>query len=97
MTVVTAYLENARSVTVSLLQKRVARCGPSLLSAHNLRNILMRRLGVGCNTAKLLVAHIGEHLISRGILKQWDSVGRGDIYRINVEKLREHESEEVVR
>jgi len=97
MTVVPASLEKAKTETLSLLQDRVARSDECPLSTHNLRNILVRRLDVGGNTAKLLVMHIVKHLTRRGILERWDSVGRGTIYRVNVEKLRELTDEDMVR
>ncbi len=90
------YLEKTQAVTASAIQRQVARCNESLISTHNLRSVLVRRLEVGVNTARLLVVHIVDHLTSRGILEEWDRVGKGDIYRINVERLCELTDEDVV-
>ena len=87
MTTVTVHLENAKTEAMSLLQHRVAKYGPSLLSTHNLRSVLARRLDVSVNTARLLVVHIVDYLASQGVLEEWDTVGRGAIYQVNAERI----------
>lgn len=90
-TVVNAHLAAATEATMILLGTKTARCGECQLSTYNLRNVLVKRLGVSVNTSKLLVPLVIDSLIARGLLEFWDRKTKGVVYSINTTRLREIE------
>jgi hypothetical protein len=72
---------------MALLETRTERCNECTISTHGLRKTLARSLGVNRYQAHLLVSRIVVKLLENGVLEYWVSVGRGDVYRINLEKL----------
>ncbi len=90
-TVVQSRLAAATKATMALLEDRTARCGECQLSTYNLRNVLVKRLGISVNTSKLLVPLVIEILIDRGLLEFWDRKTKGIVYSVNASRLREVE------
>lgn len=86
------YIAEAQAVTTAVIQKQVTRCNESLVSTGRMRTTLARSLGVTKSQASLLVNYIVGQLCEKGILEFWDSVGRGDVYKINLEKLAQGSS-----
>ncbi len=82
-------MEKAQAVTTSVIRRQVTRCNESLVSTHNMRATVSRRLGVSRSQASILVTKIVVQLLENGVLEYFDSVGRGTVYRIiNVERLQ---------
>ena len=80
-------LAEAQAMTASAIQKQVALCNESLISTRRMRTSLARSLGVSKSQAYLLVNRIVDQLAEKGILEYFDTVGRGDVYRTNPERL----------
>lgn len=81
------YLVAAQAVAAAAIQKQVAKCNESLVSTYNMRTVISRSLGVSKSQAHLLTNHIVVQLCEKGVLVFWDRVGRGDVYRVVLEKL----------
>lgn len=88
-TVVQTHLADATEATMTLLEDRTERCGECTLSTYNLRNVLVKRLGVSVNTSKLLVPLVIDILIARGLLEFWDRKTKGIVNQVNATRLRE--------